>query len=183
MAMAAPRRRRRSRKAVLLSLAAVALMGAGATVEIVTVRAGPAERTREAAAGSTTGPPSTSPRAPAGAGADGAPVQSGCAVAYRVRTMWNAGFTADVRLTNTGNVGVSDWTLTFALTGNQHVLQGWNGVFGQAGRDVTVADAGYNAKLLPGRSTTVGFNGSYRQRNPAPVQFRLNGTPCSLSTT
>jgi cellulase/cellobiase CelA1 len=102
-------------------------------------------------------------------------------VAYRVRSTWNAGFTADVRVTNTGGVGVSDWTLTFALTGDQRILQGWNGVFGQAGPDVTVADAGYNGKLPPGRSTTVGFNGSYRRRNPAPARFRLNGVPCSVN--
>jgi serine/threonine-protein kinase len=176
MTMAAgPPRRRRSRKALLIGLASIALMGAGAVVDLVTVRAGAAGRAAAAAAAAQTGPASARPAKP-----DTTPALSGCSVAYHIRTTWKVGFTADVRVTNTGSVDVSTWTLTFALPGDQQILQGWNGVFGQSGQDVTVLDAGFNAKLLPGNSTTLGFNSSYEQRNPTPADFRLNGVRCSF---
>ncbi len=170
--MPAPRRTRRPRHLALIGVASVAMMGLGAGVDLVSENAGAASRTANTAAGSA--PASPSPAAPATA--------AGCAVSYHIRSMWNAGFTADVQLTNTGTADVSTWTLTFAMTGNQQVLAGWNGVFGQTGPDVTVADAGYNARIHPGATTTVGFNGSYQEQNPSPVQFRLNGVPCSVRT-
>jgi hypothetical protein len=58
-------------------------------------------------------------------------------------------------------------------------VQGWNGVFGQQGQDVTVQDDGYNANLRPGTSTTLGFNGLFQQQNPTAREFRLNGVPCA----
>ncbi len=114
--------------------------------------------------------------APASAGASiGA---AACEVRVVVRTRWDTGFTADLVLTNTGTAAVSTWTLTFALPGGQRVVAGWNGAFSQSGDRVSVRDAGYNAMLNPGRSTTLGFNGAAQRGTAGPSAFVLNGTPC-----
>lgn len=169
----------RSRKVALIGLSSVMLMAGGATMEVASSGAGAAPAKQVAAPGSAPGSPSASGPPPSVAASGSG---SGCAVTYHVRSMWDGGFSADVRLTNTGNADLSTWTLTFALRGNQHVLQGWNGVFGQTGQDVTVLDTGFNSKLHAGGTTTVGFNGSYQQSNPPPEEFRLNGLRCSLQT-
>ncbi|HKT02678.1 MAG TPA: cellulose-binding domain-containing protein, partial [Rugosimonospora sp.] len=176
---ATPGRGRRSRRVLGLGLASLVLMGAGAAVDLLSMQVGAAGRpTSGGQDAAMMAPPAATTTPSPQSSADAV---SGCAVTYHVRNMWSVGFTADVQLTNTGTAPVSTWTLTFAMPGDQRVLQGWNGVFGQAGRDVTVADAGYNAKLTPGSSTTLGFNGSYDQNNTAPAEFRLNGVPCSVN--
>jgi eukaryotic-like serine/threonine-protein kinase len=157
-------RRRRTRKVVLAGLASAALIGGGALADLASEQA----RTGSPAAAVQT-PPATAPD----------PSPAGCSVSYHIRGVWRTGYTADVRVTNTGIANVSQWTLTFALPGNQHVVQGWNGVFGQQGQDVTVQDDGYNANLRPGTSTTLGFNGLFQQQNPTAREFRLNGVPCA----
>jgi serine/threonine-protein kinase len=105
-----------------------------------------------------------------------------CAVHYHVRTRWNAGFTADVTVTNTGTAALSAWTLSFALPDDQEIGQGWNGSFSQSGDRVSVRDAGFNARLTPGASTTLGFNGRSRARTSEPGAFVLNGVTCAATT-
>ena len=122
-------------------------------------------------------------------GANGGPVATasarqghrvpGCAVRYRVRSVWDIGFTVDVTLTNTGPAAVSAWVLTFTFPDDQRVVQGWNGSFAQSGSRVTVRNADYNAQLTPDRSATLGFNGSYQEQNGAPRAFTLNGVACA----
>jgi eukaryotic-like serine/threonine-protein kinase len=106
----------------------------------------------------------------------------GCAVRYRVRTVWDTGFTVDVTLTNTGSTAVSAWVLTFTFPDDQRVVQGWNGSFAQFGARVTVRSADYNAQLTPAGSATLGFNGAYQAQNGAPRGFTLNGVTCAAST-
>ncbi|MEU3464511.1 cellulose binding domain-containing protein [Streptomyces sp. NPDC006733] len=107
---------------------------------------------------------------------------SGCTVAYRISSDWGAGFTANVTITNRA-APVSGWSLGFAFAGNQKVTQGWSGTWSQTGTAVTVMDAGWNASLPTGGSTTIGFNGAYSGANAAPATFTLNGTTCTLAGT
>ncbi|MEV7687731.1 glycoside hydrolase family 44 protein [Streptomyces bungoensis] len=107
---------------------------------------------------------------------------SGCTVAYQVGNDWGTGFTASIKITNQA-APVSGWRLGFTFSGNQKVAQGWNGTWSQTGAAVTVKDAGWNASLPTGASTTIGFNGTYTGTNTTPGAFTLNGTACTTAGT
>src|SRR6185369_3864858 len=50
---------------------------------------------------------------------------AGCQVSYTVSSQWNAGFTANVGVTNLGDP-VNGWTLRWSYTAGQTVTQAWN---------------------------------------------------------
>ena len=102
-----------------------------------------------------------------------------CAVDYTVN-QWATGFTADVRLTNTGPA-VTTWTLTWTFTGDQRVTSGWNARITQSGATVTAADAGWNGALPAGATASFGFQATYSGTNARPTGFALNGVPCDGS--
>jgi endoglucanase len=101
----------------------------------------------------------------------------GCAVTYWANT-WNGGFTATVTLTNTGTAAWPTWTLKFPFPGNQKVTQGWSATWSQSGPDVTAVALPWNASVAPGKSVSIGFNGSYTGSNPSPTAFTVNGKAC-----
>jgi hypothetical protein len=107
---------------------------------------------------------------------------AGCQAAYAVTSQWPGGFTANINLTNLGDP-VAGWTLKWSFAAGQQVTSGWNGSFSQSGSAVTVTDAGYNAGLGTGGTTSFGFNGTWTSSNPVPASFTLNGTTCTGATT
>ena len=112
-----------------------------------------------------------------------APPVHACHVAYTVTARWVGGYTASVRVTNTGSV-LNGWTLKFTLPGDEVVSQHWNANFGQSGREVTATDGSYNVQLRTNQSTDIGFNGRYSVHgsfpgDPSPSSFSLDGTPCT----
>ncbi|MGW0363867.1 glycoside hydrolase family 6 protein [Streptomyces sp. NPDC002990] len=102
----------------------------------------------------------------------------GCTVDYKVTNQWNAGFGANVTITNTGDP-VSAWTLEWSYAGNQKVTQGWNATITQAGAAVTAKSVSYNGSLATGASASFGFNASYSGANAVPATFKLNGVTCN----
>ena len=109
-----------------------------------------------------------------GAGTAYAAVQ--CSVDY-TKNDWGAGFTASITLHNLGDQ-IDGWTLTYSYSGNQTLSQGWSGIWSQAGKTVTVKDAGWNGTLATGASIQIGANFSYTGTNTDPVAFAINGTAC-----
>ncbi|MFI2227928.1 glycoside hydrolase family 44 protein [Streptomyces fradiae] len=101
-----------------------------------------------------------------------------CRIGFTVADHWPGGFTADVKITNTGGKPVDGWRLTWDFTDGQRVDQGWSAQWSQQGTTVTARDLGWNARLAPGASTTIGFTGGRAAEGPAPTAFALNGQPC-----
>jgi chitodextrinase len=101
-----------------------------------------------------------------------------CKVTYNASS-WNTGFTASVRVTNTGTTTLSGWTLGFAFSAGQQVTQGWSANWTQSGSTVTATNAPWNGTLAPGQTADIGFNGSHSGQNPNPSSFTLNGATCS----
>ena len=99
-----------------------------------------------------------------------------CAVTYG-SSAWSTGFTASVRLKNTGAAPLT-WSLTFDLAPGQQLTQGWSATWSQTGTRVTATGAAWNATLAPGASVDLGFNGSHTGQVPAPTAFAVNGTAC-----
>ncbi|MFF7946127.1 glycoside hydrolase family 48 protein [Streptomyces griseorubiginosus] len=101
-----------------------------------------------------------------------------CSVDYKTND-WGSGFTTDVTITNRGTDAIDGWTMTYAYTGNQKLMNGWNGVWSQSGQNISVKDAGYNGKIAAGASTSTGAQFSYSGTNTAPGSFSVNGTVCN----
>ncbi|MEU2655217.1 glycoside hydrolase family 48 protein [Streptomyces sp. NPDC007325] len=113
----------------------------------------------------------------AGAGtAQAAAVQ--CGVDYKTND-WGSGFTAELTLTNRGSTALNGWTLTYSYAGDQKLTNGWSGVWSQSGKNVTVTNAGWNGTVAPGAAVTAGGQFTYSGANAAPVNFAVNGTPCT----
>ncbi|HXR70878.1 cellulose binding domain-containing protein [Actinocrinis sp.] len=111
--------------------------------------------------------------------AQSASAASGCQVSYTANS-WPGGFTASISITNLGSA-LTNWTLAFALPGNEAVSQGWSAGFSQSGQNVTATNVSYNGSLGTNATTSIGFNGSYSGSSfPGnPASFTLNGTSCT----
>ncbi|RHA43078.1 cellulose binding domain-containing protein, partial [Cellulomonas rhizosphaerae] len=104
---------------------------------------------------------------------------SSCKVTYTTND-WNVGFTASVKLTNTGTTAINNWSLGFSFAAGQKVTQGWSANWSQTGAAVTGTGLSWNSSLAPGQSTDIGFNGSHTGQNPKPTAFTLNGATCTI---
>ncbi|MER7898281.1 glycoside hydrolase family 48 protein [Streptomyces sp. NPDC096046] len=101
-----------------------------------------------------------------------------CSVDYKTND-WGSGFTVDLTLTNRGTDAIDGWTLTYAYSGNQKLQNGWNGTWSQSGQNITVKNAGHNARVAAGAAVSTGAQFSYSGGNTAPTSFSVNGTTCT----
>ncbi|MEV0178909.1 glycoside hydrolase family 48 protein [Streptomyces sp. NPDC050625] len=101
-----------------------------------------------------------------------------CSVDYRTND-WGSGFTADLTLTNRGTDAINGWTLTYGYTGNQKLVNGWNGSWSQSGQSITVQNASYNGTIAAGAAVSTGAQFGYSGTNAAPAAFAVNGTTCT----
>ncbi|MFC3894997.1 cellulose binding domain-containing protein [Lentzea rhizosphaerae] len=125
---------------------------------------------------------STAPRPPASTSTTTTPPPPPpppCVVVYRVTNEWPGAFQAQVTVRNVSGALVNGWTLRWRFTDGQTVAQMWNGTVSQAGGDVTVTNAGYNALIVVDGSVEIGFNGSVTGPNSVPGSFTLNGRTCT----
>ena len=99
-----------------------------------------------------------------------------CRVRYQVKRDSGRDFEAQLTLSNTGAHALSGWRLEFAYPGSQRISAAPKRVV-QSGREVVVHGKA-NGKLDPGRSLTVPLRGGYREVNPMPLAFVLNGHAC-----
>jgi len=106
------------------------------------------------------------------------PTTFSCAISYVNRNDWGSGFTADVKISQTGGTALSNWQLAWNYGGNQKITQIWNANFTQNAQAVAVRDPGW-ATIPAGGNYTFGFNAQYTGTNTKPAAFTLNGTACS----
>ncbi|GAB3451016.1 cellulase family glycosylhydrolase [Actinophytocola sediminis] len=110
------------------------------------------------------------------------PVGGDCRVSYQTSN-WggSSGFTANITITNTGTAAIEGWALEFSFPAGQRVTQpGWGATYTQAANsaDVTATNVAYNARIAPGGSVGIGFNGTYSGTNTAVSGFTLNDQAC-----
>jgi len=120
----------------------------------------------------STGPPPTSPPPTS------PPPTGRCHVAV-ITNQWPGGFTREVRITN-GASALNGWTLRFDGGADASLSNGWNGVWSQAGSQVTVGNAAWNGSLPANGTIGIGYQGTYIGASPrAPTGFTLNGAACT----
>jgi hypothetical protein len=100
---------------------------------------------------------------------------------FRVVTDWGAGYTGEIKLTNTGTAAINGWQLAFDLPAT--ISNIWNAqIVSRVGNRVTVRDSGYNKLIGPGESITFGFNAA-PGGTPSPARnFALNGVALGTPT-
>jgi endoglucanase len=116
--------------------------------------------------------------ATAGSWASDASAAFACKVDYSAND-WGAGFGATVTIGNVGTSAVNGWSLTYSYTGDQTLQQGWNGVWSQSGKRITVTNTSWNGAIPANGSVSAGANFSYSGSNAKPTDFAVNGVACT----
>jgi glycosyl hydrolase family 12/cellulose binding protein with CBM2 domain len=101
-----------------------------------------------------------------------------CKVAYATN-VWNAGFTADVTVTNTGSSAINGWALGFTLPSGQTITNSWNATLSGTAGAITARNVSWNGTIAPGGTANFGFQANYGGGFATPSAFTLNGTACS----
>ena len=101
-----------------------------------------------------------------------------CRVDYSVND-WGSGFGVNVTISNVGTSTANGWTLTYSYTGNQTLQQGWQGIWSQSGKQVTVTNETWNAAIPPTGTVKPGANFNYSGTNATPTDFAVNGAACT----
>jgi serine/threonine-protein kinase len=119
---------------------------------------------------------------PAQAAAAGAgptvPRTTGCKVRYQVKHDNGEDFDALLTVLNTGRRSLAGWQVEFDFPGTQRLVDLPRTV-DQNGHRVLLRTAG-KKRLKPGETVTVPLRGAYRDRNPMPLSFDLNGHKCDV---
>jgi len=93
---------------------------------------------------------------------------------YEITQDWGSGFQAAMTLENRDTQAVANWTVSFDYSGEIGSI--WDAtVVDRDGDRYTVANAGWNGSLDPGRSVAFGFIGS--GDSSPPTNYTLNGEP------
>jgi serine/threonine-protein kinase len=111
----------------------------------------------------------------AGLGAAAAPAPE-CRVHYQVERDWRTGFAAVVTVTNDGPSDIAGATLRFRFPGEQDLVDG--GRWRQRGREMST-----DLAVRPGRSVRLPFTARYREENPLPLSFLVDGVRCEAVVT
>ncbi|MFD0774621.1 PQQ-dependent sugar dehydrogenase [Streptomonospora algeriensis] len=101
-----------------------------------------------------------------------------CTVDYTVDSEWGDGFTASLKVTNTGDDPVEGWTATWDYPGDQEVTNAWQAEVTQDGSTVSASDLGWNSAIPAGGSRQFGVQATFSGDNPPPEEFRINGSVC-----
>jgi serine/threonine-protein kinase len=122
-------------------------------------------------------PTEAGPAEAAVAGTEPVPVvvARACKVRYKVRYDSGTAFEARITVRNAGPEAVTGWRLRFIYPGGQRLVP-TRGVV-QRGRTVLLL-ARHGARLEAGRSFGMTLRGSYRDANPLPLRFALDGHRC-----
>jgi serine/threonine protein kinase len=80
-----------------------------------------------------------------------------CDARYEVTNSWPGGYQAEVTVRNTSPSGLTGWTVTWQRPAGHTIGNLWNGTLTQNATAVTVANAGHNAVIAAGGTTSFGF--------------------------
>ncbi|MET0403368.1 MAG: lytic polysaccharide monooxygenase [Cystobacter sp.] len=104
-----------------------------------------------------------------------------CLVTYTEPDHWNGGFTANVKITNTGTQPLSSWKLVWDYTAGQTIVAGgWSARVSQQGITVTAENETWSGTIPSNGSVNFGFNANAPgHHSHPPSAFVLNGTLCA----
>lgn len=80
-----------------------------------------------------------------------------CTASLAVTETWPQGFTATIKITNSGQRPVTGWAVDWTFPGEQRVENSWDATVTQNGRAVHAENAAYNGEIETDRSITFGL--------------------------
>lgn len=103
---------------------------------------------------------------------------SGQLVRFTVTSHWATGYRMTVTVTNTGAATITDWTMSFHVTGATLTLPADQPGISQKGQTVEWVPGDWQATIRPGQSQTVGFG--FDGALNAPTGCVFDGAACTF---
>ncbi len=102
-------------------------------------------------------------------------VQAYAACQYTIASQWNNGFTATIRITNTGTTAINGWNINWQYTGVDRISNGWNSNLGGS-NPYTASNLNWNSTIQPKQWIEFGVQGT---KGAAAAEIPvLRGTAC-----
>jgi endoglucanase len=93
---------------------------------------------------------------------------------YVVTNSWGSGFTAAVRITNTGSSPINGWNVSWQYNSNR-ITNLWNANL-SGGNPYSASNLGWNSTIQPGQTVEFGFQGT---SNGAAEKPSVTGSACA----
>jgi polyisoprenoid-binding protein YceI len=107
-----------------------------------------------------------------------AQVYAGCQ--YVVTNQWNNGFTASIRITNTGTTPIDGWNVSWQYSGDNRMTNGWNATYSGT-NPYSATNLNWNRTIQPNQTVEIGFQGS---KGSAAAQVpTVTGAACGTTTS
>lgn len=84
-------------------------------------------------------------------------VYAGCQ--YVVTNQWNNGYTASIRITNTGTSPINGWNVSWQYSGDNRLTSSWNANF-SGSNPYSASNLNWNGTIQPNQTVEFGFQGS-----------------------
>ena len=107
-----------------------------------------------------------------------AKVYAGCE--YVVTNQWTDGFTASIKITNSGTSPINGWNVSWLFSGNNRVTSNWNAVY-TGTNPYSASNLSWNGTIQPNQTVEIGFQGS---KGTAAAEIPLlTGSACGTAAS
>ncbi|MFI1192324.1 glycosyl hydrolase [Micromonospora sp. NPDC020750] len=121
---------------------------------------------------SPTGSPTPTPTTPTPTPTSPTPTptaSASCTASWKLVNQWPGGFQAEVTVRNSGTAPITGWTVRWTFGAGQSVANSWNATVSTSGNTVTARNVGWNGRLAPGGTATLGLIGGGSAPTPTPT--------------
>ena len=99
---------------------------------------------------------------------------------YVVTNQWSTGFTAAIRITNTGTSAINGWSVNWQYSGDNRLTSNWNANY-TGTNPYSASNLNWNANIQPNQTVEIGFQGS---KGAAAAEVpTVTGSACGGSTS
>lgn len=94
---------------------------------------------------------------------------------YQVTNQWNNGFTAAIKITNTGSSAINGWSVNWRYAGDNRISNSWNANVSGV-NPYTATNLSWNGSIQPNQTVEFGFQGT---KGAAAAEIPvISGAPC-----
>lgn len=107
-----------------------------------------------------------------------AKASAGCE--YVVTNQWNNGFTAAIRITNSGTSAINGWNVSWQYSGDNRLTSSWNANYSGT-NPYSASNLSWNGSIQPNQTVEIGFQGS--KGSAAPEVPQVTGSVCGAAAS
>jgi beta-xylosidase len=99
---------------------------------------------------------------------------------YQITNQWNNGYTAEIRIKNTGTSAISNWSINWQYASDNRITNSWNASL-NGSNPYTATNLSWNSIILPNQTIEFGLQGSKGSASAEiPV---IRGSLCNSTNT